>query len=106
MDEEPPQRDHTGITTTFAKSLRKFWIVRARNVAKKVPRSCYECQSIEKKLAEQQMAPLTAKVTTVSITNIPHRLTGFVWPNLHLRHSEAKNRAGLVKDSDCEPVQD
>ena len=52
------EENHTGITTTVAKSRRKFWIVRARNVAKKVTRSCYECRLIEKKLAEQQMAPL------------------------------------------------
>ena len=52
------EENHTGITTTVAKSRRKFWIVRARNLAKTVSRSCYECRLIDKKLAEQQMAPL------------------------------------------------
>ena len=50
--------DHSGITRTVAKSRRKFWVVKARKIAKAVKRSCYTCRLLEKVLAQQQMAPL------------------------------------------------
>ena len=50
--------NHTGITTTVAKSRRKYWIVRGRCLAKKVKSSCYRCRLVDKLLAEQLMSPL------------------------------------------------
>ena len=50
--------DHSGITRTVAKSRRKFWVLKARKIAKAVKRSCYTCRLLEKILAQQQMAPL------------------------------------------------
>jgi hypothetical protein len=52
------EEDHTGISRTVAKSRRKYWIVRGRRLAEKVRSSCYRCRTLDKKLAEQQMAPL------------------------------------------------
>ena len=49
--------NHTGITTTVAKSRRKYWIVRGRALAKKIKDSCYRCRIVDKLLAEQLMAP-------------------------------------------------
>ena len=60
--------DHTGITKTVSKSRRKFWIVRGRRLAEKVKRSCYTCRTIDKKLAEQQMAPLPTTRTKIAPT--------------------------------------
>ena len=50
--------DHSGVTRTVAKSRRKFWILHARKLAEKIKHACYECRLIDKKLAEQKMAPL------------------------------------------------
>ena len=50
--------NHTGVTSTVAKSRRRYWIVRARVLATKIKRSCYRCHIIDKILAEQVMAPL------------------------------------------------
>ena len=52
------EEDHTGVTRTTAKSRRRFWITRGRDLAKKIKMSCYECRRIDKSLAQQQMAPL------------------------------------------------
>ena len=50
--------NHTGITTTVAKSRRKYWIVRARSLSKKIKNSCYRCRLVDKILAQQLMSPL------------------------------------------------
>ena len=50
--------DHSGITKTVAKSRRKFWVIRARKLAEKIKRSCYQCRRLDKELAQQLMAPL------------------------------------------------
>ena len=60
--------DHSGITKTVSKSRRKFWIVRGRRLAEKIKRSCYTCRAVDKKLAEQQMAPLPTSRTKISPT--------------------------------------
>ena len=52
------EEDHTGITRTTAKSRRRFWIVRGRDLARKIKKSCYTCRRRDKELAQQQMAPL------------------------------------------------
>ena len=52
------EEDHSGITRTVAKSRRRFWIIRARRLSSKVKQACYKCRMIDKKLEEQQMAPL------------------------------------------------
>ena len=50
--------NHTGVTTTVAKSRRKYWIIQARSLAKKIKSSCYMCRLIDKIMSEQLMAPL------------------------------------------------
>ena len=50
--------NHTGVTTTVAKSRRKYWIVRARSLSKKIKNNCYRCRLIDKILAQQLMSPL------------------------------------------------
>ncbi len=62
------EEDHSGVTRTVAKSRQKFWIVRARRLAEKVKRSCYRCRLADKKLAEQQMAPLPTTRTKIAPT--------------------------------------
>ena len=55
--------NHTGVTSTVAKSRRKFWIIRARKLAQKVKFNCFVCRLLDKSLAQQIMAPLpTARV--------------------------------------------
>ena len=60
------EEDHGGVTKTVAKSRRKFWIVRARKLAEKVKRSCYECRRYDKILAQQIMAPLPSSRLVMS----------------------------------------
>ena len=60
--------DHSGVTRTVAKSRRKFWIIKARKIAKTVKRSCYRCRLLDKVLAQQQMAPLPNSRLTMSPT--------------------------------------
>ena len=60
--------DHSGITRTVAKSRRKFWVVKARKIAKAVKRSCYTCRLLDKVLAQQQMAPLPKSRQVMSPT--------------------------------------
>ena len=62
------EEEHSGITKTVAKSRRRFWIVRARSVASKVRRSCYQCRVLDKELAQQKMAPLPTSRQTMSPT--------------------------------------
>ncbi len=50
--------NHTGVTTTVAKSRRKYWVIRARLLAKKIKSNCYRCRLIDKMMAEKLMAPL------------------------------------------------
>ena len=52
------EENHTGITSTVAKSRRKYWVVRGRILAKKIKNSCYRCRITDKKMAEQLMGPL------------------------------------------------
>ena len=52
--------DHSGVTKTVALSRRRYWVVRGGRLASKIRRSCYRCRTLDKKLAEQQMAPLPA----------------------------------------------
>ena len=58
--------DHTGITKTVSKFRRKSWIVRWRRLAQKFKGSCYKCRAIDKKLAEQKMAPLQTTRTRIA----------------------------------------
>ena len=52
--------DHSGVTKTVALSRRRYWIVRGGRLASKIRRSCYRCRTLDKELAQQQMAPLPA----------------------------------------------
>ena len=52
--------DHSGVRKTVALSRKKYWIVQGGRLASKIRRSCYRCRALDKKLAEQQMAPLPA----------------------------------------------
>ena len=60
------EEEHSGITKTLAKSRRMFWIVRGRRLSEKIKRSCYQCRLLDKKLAEQQMAPLPTSRTVIA----------------------------------------
>ena len=55
------QRGHSGIASTTAKIRRKFWILRAHNLAKKVKHECVFCKRTEHKLETQLMADLPEK---------------------------------------------
>ena len=61
------EEDHYGVTRTVARSRRRYWIVRARKLANKIRRSCYECRLLDKKMAMQQMAPLPLSRLSVSL---------------------------------------
>ena len=62
------EEDHSGVSRTVAKSRRKFWIIRAANIAFKVKTSCYKCRRLDKQLAQQQMAPLPTSRQTMTPT--------------------------------------
>ena len=62
------EEEHSGITKTLAKSRRMFWIVRGRKLSEKIKRNCYQCRLLDKKLAEQQMAPLPTSRTKIAPT--------------------------------------
>ena len=63
---EVHNEDHSGVTKTVAKSRRKFWIIRARKLAETIKRNCYECRRLDKKMAEQKMAPLPNSRTKIA----------------------------------------
>ena len=52
---------HSGVASTTAKVRRKFWILRAHNLAKKVKRECVFCKKIEHQVESQLMADLPQK---------------------------------------------
>ena len=56
---------HKSITETLARSRESVWIVRARQLAKKVCSQCYHCQRQRKKLLGQRMAKLKEESLTV-----------------------------------------
>ena len=62
------EEDHGGITKVVAKSRRRFWIIRARKLAKKIIRSCYKCRLQDKMLSQQVMAPLPTSRLVMSPT--------------------------------------
>ena len=56
---------HHSISETLARSRQKVWIVRGRNLAKKVCSSCYLCKRMNQKLATQQMSQIKEESLTV-----------------------------------------
>ena len=56
---------HNSVAETLARSRQKVWIVRARDLAKKVCSACTLCRRNNKVLASQQMARLKEESLTV-----------------------------------------
>ena len=52
------EEDHSGVSSTAARVRSKYWIVGGRRLADNVRSSCVKCRKHDKKLCEQQMAPL------------------------------------------------
>ena len=52
------QYGHSGIAATTAKIRKKYWILRAHNLAKKVKHECVFCRMMEHKLESQLMGDL------------------------------------------------
>ena len=52
------QYGHSGIAATTAKIRRKYWILRAHNLAKKVKHECVFCRMMERKLESHLMGNL------------------------------------------------
>ena len=57
--------EHKSIVETLAKSRQSVWIIRARQLAKKVCSNCFKCKREKKKLAGQRMAKLKEESQTV-----------------------------------------
>ena len=57
--------EHKSIVETLAKSRQSVWIIRARQLAKKVCSNCFKCKREKKKLAGQRMAKLKEESLTV-----------------------------------------
>ena len=57
---------HYSIAETLARSRTQIWIVRGRDLAKKVCSSCFLCKRNNKKLASQQMSLIREESLTVS----------------------------------------
>ena len=56
---------HNSVAETLARSRQRVWIVRARDLAKKVCSNCFQCKRDNKKLAGQQMARLKEESLTI-----------------------------------------
>ena len=56
---------HCAIAETLARSREKVWIVRGRNLAKKVCSQCYLCRRRNKKLLGQKMANIKEESLTI-----------------------------------------
>ena len=56
---------HRSIADTLARSRQKVWIVRGRNLAKKVCSNCYQCRRMNHKLASQRMSMIKEESLTV-----------------------------------------
>ena len=56
---------HNSVAETLARSRQKVWIVRARDLAKKVCSNCLQCRRDNKVLATQQMSRLKEESLTV-----------------------------------------
>ena len=52
------EEDHGGDDRTVWKSRKKFWIPQARRIAKRIRSQCYKCKLLDRKNAQQMMAPL------------------------------------------------
>ena len=57
---------HRSVVTTLARSRRKVWIVRGRNLAVKVVNSCPRCNRDRKELLMQQMSDIKEEQLTVA----------------------------------------
>ena len=57
---------HRGLVSTLARSRRKVWIVRGRNLAKKVVDSCPTCDKNRKVMLMQQMSDIKEEQLTVA----------------------------------------
>ena len=51
-------QDHSGDDRVVWKSRNKFWIPSARRIVKSIRKDCYKCRLLNKKNAQQLMAPL------------------------------------------------
>ncbi|XP_054755267.1 uncharacterized protein LOC129261231 [Lytechinus pictus] len=49
---------HTGVATTTSNARRKYWILKAHNLAKTIKFRCTTCRTFEHKLESQEMAEL------------------------------------------------
>jgi hypothetical protein len=56
---------HCSIVETLARSREKVWIVRGRDVAKKVCSQCYMCRRRNRKLVGQKMAQIKDESVTI-----------------------------------------
>ena len=56
---------HNSVVITLAKSREKVWVVKARNLAKKVVSNCPRCRRDRKSLVSQQMGKIKAESLTV-----------------------------------------
>ena len=56
---------HNSVAETLARSRQKVWILRGRDLSKKVCSECYQCRRDNKVLAEQQMSRLKEESLTV-----------------------------------------
>ena len=56
---------HNSVAETLARSRQKVWIVRGRDLAKKVCSTCFQCKRDNKVLATQQMSRLKEESLTV-----------------------------------------
>ena len=56
---------HRSIADTLARSRQKVWVVRGRNLAKKVCSNCHQCRRMNHKLASQRMSMIKEESLTV-----------------------------------------
>ena len=57
---------HRGAVTTLARSRRKVWIIRGRNLARKIVNSCPRCILDRKQCLVQQMSDIKEESLSVS----------------------------------------
>ena len=57
--------DHCGIVSTLSRSRTYVWVVKGRNLAKKVVNSCMKCRIVQRKMEVQRMAMIRPEQLTV-----------------------------------------
>ena len=58
VQEQHMQLKHAGVTQMMSSVRNQYWVIGLRCLARKIKRSCFQCQLLDAKAAQAPMAPL------------------------------------------------